>query len=116
MKIILLFTIGLVMSAGEPLAQPRSRAQTGSSCAVIEAALEAARAMTPGLTRAQVDKIFVRDGGVQFAGKTRYLYSGCSLIHIDVEFDVKASPGHLTSPQDVVITTSKLYIEYPAKD
>lgn len=116
MKIMLLVTIGLLVSAAGPLAQPRPRAQAGSSCAVIEAALNAARAVTPGLTRSQVDKNFVPDGGVQFASKTRYVYSGCSLIHIDVEFDVKASPGHLTSPQDLVITTSKLYIEYPAKD
>jgi hypothetical protein len=42
--------------------------------------------------------------------------SGARYLHIDVEFDPKTVPGHLFSPEDVVVETSKLYVDYSAKD
>lgn len=73
------------------------------------------------MIRADVEKNFKLDGGLQFFSKsfstTRYLYSKCAFIKIDVKFKAAAAneTGSL-SPNDIVVSVSKLYLEYPFTD
>ena len=86
------------------------------TCLMLSSALSDYQKIKTGDTRREVAKYFVPDGGIQFAVKTRYVYSKCSYLHIDVEFEL-AKPGEVSSePADKVISISHLYVEYSAKD
>ena len=101
-----------------PLTQSakQNRISTTSSCGVVEQALSAAKQIAAGKHRSDVERLFERDGGMQFPSTTRYSYSQCRLLHIDVEFDTKKNAERLFSPDDTVVSVSRLYVEYQAKD
>jgi hypothetical protein len=91
------------------------------SCAIVKEALDDPSHIKPGMTRADVKKSFTPDGGFQFFSKsgstTRYLYLKCSFIKIDVKFqNAAASKRGSSSPNDVVVSISKPYLEYPFTD
>ena len=68
-----------------------------------------------GSSRKEVDKNFELDGGLQFTFQNRYVYKKCAYIHVDIEFKRQSSSSE-KAPADTVVTVSKLYLEYPAKD
>jgi hypothetical protein len=94
----------------------QSTAQEPPSCAMVRQALIDHDRIKSGLTRRDVEKYFVRQGGVQFPGSTFYVYPKCSLLHVDVDFTAKGTGERLFSPDDVVTKVSQLYVDYPAKD
>jgi uncharacterized membrane-anchored protein len=96
--------------------QKAAHTQPRSPCAVVAEALTASYNIKPGMTRREVEKYFVRDGGAHFAEKTRYVYQSCDYLKVEVEFNLKPSGKDLNSPNDVVTATSKLFVENPAKD
>lgn len=93
-----------------------SQAQNSPACADVQHALTDRGLIKVGSVRREVEKYFVQDGGLQFPGTTRYVYTWCPYIHVDVDFEAKASAGQLFSPDDVVTKISKLYVDYSAKD
>jgi hypothetical protein len=87
-----------------------------TKCSLVEQALKDYRQVKKAATRGEVVKYFVPDGGLQFPAKTRYVYSACEYLHVDVEFEL-VKPSEIASlPDDKVIGVSKLYVEYPAQD
>jgi len=92
------------------------QAQNSPSCAEVHRALVDHDRIRVGVARREVEKYFVQDGGLQFPGTTRYVYTRCPYIHVDVDFKAKASAGQPFSPDDVVTKVSKLYVDYSAKD
>jgi hypothetical protein len=70
----------------------------------------------PGVLRKDVEKYFEREGGLQFPGTTHYVYPKCPYLHVDVEFEDKGKTDALFSPEDIVVTASKLYVGYSVKD
>ena len=90
------------------------------SCAIIRQAIDDTLQIKPGMTRADVEKKYQLDGGLQplnLPSTTRYLYLKCSLIKIDVEFKAGAdSKRGSLSPNDIVVSVSKPYLEYPFTD
>lgn len=105
----LAFTLALAAGHG-------TGGQTNSSCGDVEQALKDSEQIKAGVVRGEVEKYFVQDGGLQFPRSTRYVFSKCPYLHMDVEFEPKAVPGQLFSADDVVVKTSKLYVDYSAKD
>jgi hypothetical protein len=99
------------LGAGTQHDQPQD-----SSCAVIQQALSDYQRIKVGITRGEVEKYFAQDGGAQFPTSTRYVYPKCHYLHLDLEFEAKGPPGHLFSPDDTVMKTSKLYVDYSTKD
>ena len=87
-----------------------------SSCVVIQQALTDCQRIKVGITRGEVEKYFAQEGGAQLPPNTRYVYPKCRYLHVDVEFTPKGPPEHLFSREDIVMTVSKLYVEYEAKD
>lgn len=85
-------------------------------CRVIEQAIKARDRIKVGARRADIEKIFERDGGTQFPSPTRYVHPLCKYLHLDVDFDLQGKPGQLFSTDDVVTKYSKIYVEYPARD
>lgn len=90
--------------------------QGSSSCVLIEQALTDYQRIKIGSTRSEVERYFTREEAAQFPSTTRYVYPKCSYLHLDVDFQAKAPPGHLFSPDDTVIKISKLYVAFLAKD
>jgi hypothetical protein len=99
------------LGAGTQHDQPQD-----SSCAVIRQALSDYQRIKVGITRGEVEKYFAQDGGAQFPSSTRYVYPKCAYLHLDLEFEAKGPAGRLFSPDDTVTKTSKLYVDYSAKD
>ena len=95
---------------------PQSQAQATSACAIAQQALRTYANIKIGMTRSEVEKYFVRDGGAQFPSHTRYVYPGCSYIHLDVDFAATGTVEHLFSSGDRVTRVSKLYLDYPSRD
>lgn len=93
----------------------RPQSQDGG-CEVVVQALRDSQEIKSGNVRREVERNFERDGGLQFPSSTRYVHKRCHYLHLDVEFDPKAVPGRLFSPEDVVVRTSKLYVDTLAKD
>jgi|SRR5450432_2150324 hypothetical protein len=99
------------------LAPCQSTKATNSECAMVQRALEAYRAIKPGITRKDVEKDFKYDGGLNFRDHGRYTYRGCNYIKLEVTFEPAPDPGNIFgSPDDTVITASKLFIDYPTMD
>jgi hypothetical protein len=94
----------------------QSKAQESPSCATVQQALIDSGRIKPGVTRREVEKYFMQQGGVQFPGSTYYLYRKCRHLHVDVDFTTKGGVDRLFSPDDVVTKVSKLYVDYTAKD
>ena len=90
--------------------------QSGSACQLVERALADYGHLSVGITRRDIPKNFVPDGGAQFASKTRFVHAECKYLHVDVEFDLFKPDSIQPSPEDKVARVSKLYVEWPAKD
>lgn len=98
----------------------QSKAQTNNQqapcCSIVEQALASVNNIKPGMTRADVEKDFVLDGGLDFIGTSIYTYKKCLLIKIRVDFSI-AKPGkNVDSPNDVVKSVSQPYLQYPIRD
>lgn len=85
-------------------------------CSLVVQALREYQKVKAAGTRRDVAKYFVPDGGMQFPAKTRYVYSKCDYLHLDVEFDLLKPEDVSSLPDDKVISVSRLYVEYPDKD
>jgi hypothetical protein len=111
---ICIFFVGL-----QPIVS-QSRTPAPESCALIRQALDDSLHIKAGMTRDEVEKNFTPDGGLQpskLPSTTRYLYVKCSFIKIDVKFKAAAAneTGSL-SPDDIVVSASKPYLQYPFAD
>jgi hypothetical protein len=92
------------------------QAQNPSACGDVQQALVDRDRIKVGIARREVEKYFVQDGGGQFPSTTRYVYTRCRYLHVDIDFEAKGSAGQLFSGNDVVTKVSKLYVDYSTKD
>lgn len=96
---------------------PADFAQSSSpqspGCEVVERALKAALELTPGMSRADVEKYFKEDGGGQSNVLGRFVSRECGLIKIEIEFEVKNERGF--SKDDKIVKVSRPYLEYGSK-
>lgn len=114
-KTIASLTMALLFCSG--LAQAQSHNTVASPCVIVRQALEDYRAIKPGLKRKDVEKTFKYDGGLQSPVQGRFTYKDCAYIKLDITFQLGANRGdEQASPDDVVKTVSRLYIDYPFAD
>jgi hypothetical protein len=75
-------------------------------------------AIKPGMSRADLLRLFDEDGGLQSIPAGRYVLKTCSLIQIEVKFDTKYGVDYKPIPdKDLRITNvSKPYLAYMALD
>jgi hypothetical protein len=116
MKARIILFVMILISAVLLAAGARDKQTQGSTCALIEQALTDYQRIKIGSTRGEVERYFIREEAAQFPSTTRYVYPKCSYLHLDVDFEAKAPPGHLFSPDDTVIKISKLYVDFLTKD
>jgi hypothetical protein len=87
-----------------------------TECAAVEEALRASLALKPGMTRAEVERAFATDGGMNFREKSFYVFKKCRYLKIDVEFTADPKVERAFAPTDTIKSVSKLYVDYPHAD
>jgi len=71
----------------------------------------------PGMRRQDLTAIFRADGGLtSVRGPQRFVRLECLCIKIDVQFHASGDKPMAESPDDVIETVSKPYLEYPFAD
>jgi hypothetical protein len=104
--------LSLLSSTQQVLAHPRDC----SSCSVVDQALGDLEQVKAGMTRAELEKSFVMDGGASFRLRTVYVSRRCSYLKVDVDFDPDPGVDRDFSPKDTITKISQLYAAYPSKD
>jgi hypothetical protein len=99
-------TLSLMGDSGRCTNQEVSR-WIGSSLAQIEK-------LQVGMTRADVERFFVTDGGLSPLDRQTYVFRDCPYIKIDVEFALMES-GKIRSG-DRITVVSKPYLAQPRGD
>jgi hypothetical protein len=87
------------------------------SCDVIEDAIRASEKIKIGTTRRELAQHWVLDGGFQVRDETRYVYSHCENIRVDVKFKPVGPTDSIDKAWDDTVTgVSKPYLAYPTMD
>lgn len=103
--------------ASQAVAQSAQQKPNPECCSIVVAALEAVSRIHAGMSRAEVEKAFVVDGGLIIRDKTRYSFRNCHSIKVEITFDRnRLVPGVLGSPNDTVKSIDQPYLQYPIAD
>jgi hypothetical protein len=80
--------------------------------------LKECQTIKPGMTRAELSKVFTTEGGFSTARHRTYVYRGCPYIKVDVDFTLSDSKqGPLDErPTDIINKISKPYLEWSIND
>jgi hypothetical protein len=84
----------------------------------IEAILTECQKIKPGMTRAELYKVFTTEGGLSTAHDRTFVYRGCSYIKVDVEFTL-SDPRQTAveeRPTDTINKISKPYLDWVVID
>jgi hypothetical protein len=80
----------------------------------ISNVLKECQTIKPGMTRAELSKVFTTEGGLWTAEHRRYVYRGCPYIKVDVHFAV--SDPKQEKPVDTIARISKPFLEWSIGD
>jgi len=119
MKTFIVILVGLFLlismqgqQSSAPAPSPCSADSEHQACTLAFQAYDAARHLQAGMTRADVEKAFEGDGGMQFGQTHRYTFKKCSGFKIDVEFKrLDGQPIREWASTDVIVSVSKVYVE-----
>ena len=72
----------------------------------------------PGMTRADLLKVFTTEGGISTATHRTFVYRGCPYIKVDVEFTLSEQGQTVLEdrPTDTISKISKPYLEWSIND
>jgi hypothetical protein len=72
----------------------------------------------PGMTRAELSKVFTTEGGLSTAKHRTYVYRTCPYIKVDVDFAVFDPAHNVTQerPTDTISKISKPYLDWSITD
>ena len=99
----------------EPL--PTSTAYDSEAVRWIAASLTDMQGIKVGMTRAEMLKVFMEEGGISNRHWRRYVYRNCGYIKVDVEFAAANNPdSHDESPEDRITKISQPFLEWSIRD
>ena len=88
-----------------------------NDCTIVQHALRDVDKIKVGSSRSDVEKLFVRGGGMNGRFQTTSLSPECEFIGVLVEFEPGSAASKSDFPlTDMVKSVSRLYIDYPHKD
>jgi hypothetical protein len=78
----------------------------------------------PGMTRAELLKVFRTEGGLSNGLKRRFVSRECAYFKVDVEFEAVGRPGHDSDgrvtveedPRDIIVRLSRPYLQFGIAD
>ncbi len=99
----------------EPL--PTATAYDSEAVRWISASLMDMQSLKVGMTRAELLKVFMEEGGISNRTWRRYVYRKCGYIKVDVEFAAVGNlDSHEQSPDDWITKISKPFLEFAIMD
>jgi hypothetical protein len=99
----------------EPL--PTSSAYDSEAVRWIAASLTDMQGIKVGMTRAEMLKVFMEEGGISNRHWRRYVYRKCGYIKVDVEFAPANNPDNPDeSPEDRITKISQPFLEWSIRD
>jgi hypothetical protein len=115
MKIAVLLIAGLIAVVGARALTPIQDPDEKAHQQWLEARYQEATSIKPGMTRADLLKLFTEDGGFQ-AGRistpSRYVLKSCYLIKIEVKFDKPMAQSAAPNNEMRIVEVSKPYLEH----
>jgi hypothetical protein len=119
--IILMAIAGICVGAGLlHAADTQDKATQQERVKWVSRCMTELQSVKPGMTRAEVEKEFQMDGGLQGYVTVRYIHPECSYFKLDVKFLVKRNAEDqgrvVPTPKDKALSVSKPYIENPYCD
>lgn len=113
-------TVCVLAMTGEASAWGRLQShEPADHCRWLSERLREAQSITPGMTEADLLKVFFPDGGLQRFQPQVFVLRSCAMIKVDVKFDWPegSAPGTLPSPAELKIKAiSRPYLEYMHAD
>lgn len=88
--------------------------QDSSQLQWVAQAIKAMQTVKVGMTRAQLERVFVTEGGASTTTARTYVYRDCPYFKVDVEFE-----PNTTNPareNDKITRISKPYLDWPVND
>jgi len=118
MKRSLLFIVGLLLFATYSIITHGQGEQEEAHRQWLNEMYTEATSIKPGMSRADLLRVFEEDGGLQRIPATRFLLKRCRMIKVEVEFDTKYGRMYKEkSDEDLKITkVSQPYLAYPHYD
>jgi len=99
------------------------------SCALknedwVRDALAKMETIGPGMTRAELLKVFRTEGGLSNGLERRFVSRECAYFKVDVEFEAVGRPGHDSDgrvtveedPRDIIVRLSRPYLQFGIAD
>jgi hypothetical protein len=78
----------------------------------VENALKEIKSIKIGMTRRDLLRVFTTEGGTSTPLSRQYVYKGCPYFKVRVEFQLaKGGDRPEASPEDIIITISRPYLE-----
>lgn len=111
MPIIVLALSVLTMSFA--LAAPKpSDAQQQEHQEWVRHSLGEMQTVKPGMTRGELEKVFVGEGGFYSSSHQTYLYRGCLYFKVKVDFQLAGSGlEYPSNPKDKIVGITQPYID-----
>ena len=118
MKIGILLIVGLLVIIVPRIYPQTQTANDQAHQQWLEERYREAISIKPGMSRADLLKLFDEDGGLQSIPAGRYVLKSCQLIQIEVKFNAQYGVDYQPMPdKDLKITNvSKPYLERMAID
>ncbi|HYV23635.1 MAG TPA: hypothetical protein VE969_00250 [Pyrinomonadaceae bacterium] len=116
MKIGIFLIAGLIAVIGARALAPAQNADDKAHQQWLEARYKEAASIQPGMTRAELMKLFIEDGGMQMNPVSRYVLKSCYLIKIEVKFDKPAAYSSTPNNEMKIVEVSKPYLEHMTLD
>ncbi|HYX27695.1 MAG TPA: hypothetical protein VE863_03950 [Pyrinomonadaceae bacterium] len=118
MKLGIIFIAGLLTISGAQSSFRGQSADDKASQQWLEQRYTEATSIKPGMSRADLLKLFTEDGGLQSIPAGTYVLRSCQLIKIAVKFDTKYGVEYKPTPDDKlkIIEVSRPYLERMAVD
>jgi hypothetical protein len=91
--------VGVCISAAFSPASNQCTTSDTTCCSVVQSALADSRKIKPGMKRAEVEKYFTEEGGLQFREKSRYVHPACQYLKLEVEYELDRD-REVSSPKD----------------
>ena len=78
----------------------------------------------PGMTRAELLRVFRTEGGLSNGLERRFVSRECAYFKVDVEFEAVGRPGHDSDgrvtveedPRDIIVEVSRPYLQFSIAD
>jgi hypothetical protein len=104
--------------------QPFNEQTSEQHTAWVAESLKRMQTVKPGMSRAELLKVFTTEGGLSTGLRRIYVYRECPLFKVDVEFTpanrpARDSNGRVTlfeSDADIIKSISRPYLEWPVSD